>query len=76
MGAEDGVRDLSILPRIAVPVLFLSGTRDRLIGDPHGMGAFFEDSRVIRIEGGDHVSSPTDPRFHEAIGDFFDDVNS
>jgi pimeloyl-ACP methyl ester carboxylesterase len=75
MGAEEGVRDLSTLPRIGVPVLFLSGTRDRLIGDPHGMGALFEDSSVIRIEGGDHVSSPTDPRFHEAIRDFFSDAN-
>ncbi len=71
MGAEEGVLDFSTRPRIAVPVLFLSGSRDRLIGDPRATSVFFEHARVVQIENGDHVSSPTDPRFHEAIGDFF-----
>jgi pimeloyl-ACP methyl ester carboxylesterase len=71
MGAEEGVLEVAVLPRIRVPVLLLSGTRDRLIGDPHGMKDAFEEARVVRIEGGDHVSSPTDRRFHEAIGEFF-----
>ena len=71
MGAEEGLRDLSALPRVRVPVLFLTGTRDRLVGNPRAMTAFFEDSRVVEIEGGDHMTSPTDRRFHEAIGDFF-----
>jgi pimeloyl-ACP methyl ester carboxylesterase len=71
MGAEEGIRDLSILPRVRIPVLFLTGTRDRLVGNPHGMRPFFEDSSVIQIEGGDHATSPTDERFHQAIGNFF-----
>jgi pimeloyl-ACP methyl ester carboxylesterase len=71
MGAEDDFRDFSTLPRVSVPVLFLVGSRDRLVGDPQAMSAFFEDSRVIKIDGSDHVSSPTDQRFHRAIGDFF-----
>jgi pimeloyl-ACP methyl ester carboxylesterase len=71
MGAEEGFRDLSTLPRVRIPVLFLVGSRDRLVGDPHAMSAFFEDSRVVRIDGSDHVRSPTDERFHQAIGDFF-----
>jgi pimeloyl-ACP methyl ester carboxylesterase len=71
MGAEGGARELSGLPQVRVPVLFLTGSRDRLVGNPRAMTAFFEDSRVIEIEGGDHLSSPTYRRFHEAIGDFF-----
>ncbi len=71
MGAEEVMRDLSALPRVRTPVLFLTGTRDRLVGDPRAMSAFFEDSRVVEIEGGDHLSAPTDPRFHQAIGEFF-----
>ena len=71
MGAEEGVLEVALLPRVRVPVLLLSGTRDRLIGDPHGMQEAFEEARVVRIEGGDHVTSPTDRRFHEAIGEFF-----
>jgi pimeloyl-ACP methyl ester carboxylesterase len=70
MGGEEGILDFSTRPRVKIPLLFLSGTRDRLAGDPHLTSGFFEDSRVIRIEDGDHMSSPKDPRFHEAIGDF------
>lgn len=71
MGAEEVMRDLSALPRVRTPVLLVTGTRDRLVGNPRAMSAFFEDSRVIEIEGGDHLSAPTDPRFHQAIGEFF-----
>jgi pimeloyl-ACP methyl ester carboxylesterase len=71
VGAEEGMRELAAVPAVRVPVLFLAGTRDRLIGNPRSMTAFFGDSRVVEIEGGDHATSPADRRFHQAIGDFF-----
>ncbi|HVC45278.1 MAG TPA: alpha/beta hydrolase [Candidatus Binataceae bacterium] len=71
MGAEETMRDLSGPARVAVPVLLLAGTRDRIVGDPHGMTPFFSDAQVLRIDGADHLSAPADRRFREAIAEYF-----
>jgi pimeloyl-ACP methyl ester carboxylesterase len=71
IGAEENVPDLAVLPRIETPVLFLSGSRDRIVGDPAGMLPYFSRARVARIEGGDHVGAPAHPSFRGAIAEFF-----
>ncbi len=74
IGAEENIPDLAKLPRIEAPVMFLSGTRDRIVGDPSTMVPHFSVARVARIEGGDHVGAPADPAFHRAIAEFFESV--
>ncbi len=75
IGAEettdaDSTIDYDALRRAAVPVLIATGDKDTIAGDPRSFSGWFRDARVVVLEGGDHMTIPADPRFHQAVEDF------
>ena len=76
IGAEEttdaaSTLDYDALRRVASPVLIATGDKDTIAGDPRPLAGWFRDARVVLLEGGDHVTVPADPRFHQAVEDFF-----
>jgi pimeloyl-ACP methyl ester carboxylesterase len=76
IGAEETIDatatvDYAALRRVAVPVLIATGDKDFIAGDPRPLAGWFRDARVALLEGGDHATVPADPRFHQAVEDFF-----
>jgi pimeloyl-ACP methyl ester carboxylesterase len=63
--------DYAAIRRVAAPVLIATGDKDIIAGDPRPLTGWFRDARVALLEGGDHVTVPADPRFHQAVEDFF-----
>jgi pimeloyl-ACP methyl ester carboxylesterase len=61
---------LSTVTPIAVPVLFVTGAKDYVAGDPGGLSGYFRESRVLVIDNNGHASVVADPRFHTAVADF------
>jgi pimeloyl-ACP methyl ester carboxylesterase len=75
IGAEEttdaeSALDYDVLRRGASPVLIATGDKDTIAGDPRPLAGWFRDARVVLLEGGDHVTVPADPRFHQAVEDF------
>ncbi len=75
IGAEEttdaeSALDYDVLRRVAAPVLIATGDKDTIAGDPRPLKGWFRDARVVLLEGGDHVTVPADPRFHQAVEDF------
>lgn len=66
--------DYAALRRVTAPVLIATGDKDVIAGDPRPLTGWFGDARVALLEGGDHVTVPADPRFHQAVEDFFSAV--
>lgn len=62
--------DFAALARLAIPVMVATGERDVFAGDPRPLAGWFRDVRIELIAGGDHVSVPADPRFHQAVENF------
>jgi pimeloyl-ACP methyl ester carboxylesterase len=58
------------LRRASLPVLIATGDKDTIAGDPRPLAAWFRDSRVVVLDGADHVTAQADPRFHQAVEDF------
>ena len=62
--------DHEALRRASLPVLIATGDKDTIAGDPRPLAAWFRDSRVVVLDGADHVTAQADPRFHQAVEDF------
>ncbi len=62
--------DFAALARLTIPVMVATGERDVIAGDPRPLAGWFPEARIRLIEGGDHVSIPADPRFHQAVEEF------
>jgi pimeloyl-ACP methyl ester carboxylesterase len=62
--------DYDALKGAVLPVLIATGDQDTIAGDPRPLAGWFRDARVLLLEGGDHVTLPADPRFHQAVEDF------
>jgi hypothetical protein len=52
-------------------VLIATGDKDMIAGDPRPLAGWFHDARVVVLDGADHVTTPADRRFHQAVEDFF-----
>jgi pimeloyl-ACP methyl ester carboxylesterase len=63
--------DYAALRRVAPPVMIATGDRDVIAGDPRPLTGWFRDARVVLLEGGEHTTLLADPRFHQAVEDFF-----
>ena len=75
IGAEEttdaeSALDYDTLRRASSPVLIATGDKDTIAGDPRPLAGWFRDARVMVLDGADHVTVPTDPRFHQAVEDF------
>ncbi|HEY6420816.1 MAG TPA: alpha/beta fold hydrolase [Candidatus Binataceae bacterium] len=56
---------------VRMPVMIVVGTRDNMIGDPKPLAAMIPGSRLVMLEGRDHLNAPTDNHFKESVLDFF-----
>jgi len=75
IGAEEttdaeSALDYDTLRRASSPVLIATGDKDTIAGDPRPLAGWFRDARVVVLDGADHVTTPTDPRFHQVVEDF------
>jgi pimeloyl-ACP methyl ester carboxylesterase len=57
-----------------VPVLIVIGTKDLLVGDPQALRASIPGSRLVMLEGRDHLNAPGDRRYREEVIAFFQTV--
>ncbi|MGH7933281.1 MAG: alpha/beta fold hydrolase [Candidatus Binataceae bacterium] len=71
ISAEEETPDLTGAPPITLPVLLLTGGRDRIAGDPRPLVGSFGNARVELLDGIGHVRAPSERAFHAAIANFF-----
>jgi pimeloyl-ACP methyl ester carboxylesterase len=57
--------------KIRVPVMIVIGTKDLLIPKPALLLDAIEGSKLVMLEGRDHLSAPADRRYKEAVLEFF-----
>ncbi len=56
--------------KIKMPVLIVVGEQDEAIGDAQVLPRLIPGSRLLMLEGRNHLNAPTDPRFKQAVLDF------
>jgi pimeloyl-ACP methyl ester carboxylesterase len=56
---------------IRVPVMIVIGTRDLLVGNPTLLRDAIPGSKLVMLEGRDHLNAPGDKRYKEAVLEFF-----
>ena len=71
MGAERAQIAASSFAQNRVPVLIAVGTKDAIVGSAHGLAGSISNARLVEIEGRDHLNTPGDKRYKEAVLDFF-----
>lgn len=74
MGAERSQVAASLFAQNRVPVLIAVGTRDTIVGSARGLAESIKNSRLVEIEGRDHLNTPGDKRYKEAVLEFFRDA--
>ena len=57
--------------KIRVPVMIVIGTKDVLVGNPKLLRDSIPGSKLVMLEGHDHLSAPADPHYKEAVLEFF-----
>ena len=62
--------DPAKLAAVRMPVLIVVGSNDNAIGDPQPLAKMIPEAQLLMLEGRDHMTSPTDPRFKEVVFDF------
>jgi pimeloyl-ACP methyl ester carboxylesterase len=67
---DTNIPQLSAVTPISVPVLFVTGGKDYVVGDPNRLSGYFRESQVLVIDNNGHASVVADPRFHTAVADF------
>ena len=68
--AERSPFDLAKLGEVPMPVLIVVGTEDNAIGDPKPLAKMIPGTRLVMLEGRDHMTAPADPRFKEVVLEF------
>jgi len=63
--------DLGKFASNKVPVLIVIGTKDELVGSAEPLQKAIAGSRLLRLEGRDHLSAPSDKRYTEEALRFF-----
>lgn len=69
IGARKAI-DPKRLAEVKAPVLVAAGTRDDVSGDPHPLGEFFADARIVDIPGRDHNRAVGDRIYKQATLEF------
>jgi pimeloyl-ACP methyl ester carboxylesterase len=57
--------------KIRVPVMIVIGTKDLLVGNPKLLHESIPGSKLVMLEGRDHLSAPFDKLYKEAVLEFF-----
>jgi pimeloyl-ACP methyl ester carboxylesterase len=71
MNADRSPVDPAALRANKVPVLIVVGTKDTLVGSARPLAQAIANSRLVELEGRDHLNAPGDKRYHQAVLDFF-----
>jgi pimeloyl-ACP methyl ester carboxylesterase len=67
---DANIPKLSAVTPISVPVLFVTGGKDHVAGDPKRLSGYFRESHVLVLDNNGHTSVVADLRFHAAVADF------
>jgi pimeloyl-ACP methyl ester carboxylesterase len=67
---DANIPELSAVTPISVPVLFVTGGKDYVAGDPNRLSGYFRESHVLVLDNNGHASVVADLRFHTAVADF------
>jgi len=59
------------LARVRVPTLIVVGTKDDAIGPHDELPKMIPTSRIVKLEGRDHMTAPSDPLFKDEVAKFF-----
>jgi len=68
---EDFPAEKIAAKKIRVPVMIVIGTKDLLVGNPKLLRDAIPGSKLVMLEGRDHLSAPGDPHYVEAVLEFF-----
>jgi pimeloyl-ACP methyl ester carboxylesterase len=68
---EDFTGERIAAAKIRVPVMIVIGTKDVLVGNPKLLRDSIPGSKLVMLEGHDHLSAPADQHYKEAVLEFF-----
>jgi pimeloyl-ACP methyl ester carboxylesterase len=68
---EDLTADQIAAKNIRVPVMIVIGSNDLMVGDPKLLRDSIPGSKLVTLDGRDHLSAPEDPRYARAVLEFF-----
>ncbi len=68
---EDFTAEHIAAQKIRVPVMIVIGTKDLLVGNPKLLHDAIPGSKLVMLEGRDHLSAPSDTHYKEAVLEFF-----
>ena len=68
---EDFTAEKIAAQKIRVPVMIVIGTKDLLVGNPKLLHQSIPGSKLVMLEGRDHLSAPSDKHYKEAVLEFF-----
>ena len=73
MGSDrpDLTADQIAAKNIRVPVMIVIGTKDLMVGDPKLLRDAIPGSKLVMLEGRDHLTAPGDPLYVKAVLEFF-----
>jgi pimeloyl-ACP methyl ester carboxylesterase len=73
MGSDrpDLTADQIAAKKIRVPVMIVIGTQDLMVGDPKLLRDAIPGSKLVTLEGRDHLTAPFDPLYVKAVVEFF-----
>src|SRR5580698_8591746 len=57
--------------KIRVPVMIVIGTQDLMVGDPKLLRDAIPGSKLVMLEGRDHLTAPFDPLYVKVVVEFF-----
>jgi pimeloyl-ACP methyl ester carboxylesterase len=68
---EDFTAEKIAAQKIRVPVMIAIGTKDLLVGNPNLLHDAIPGSKLVMLEGRDHLSAPGDTIYKESVLEFF-----
>jgi pimeloyl-ACP methyl ester carboxylesterase len=71
MGADRSTISATEFENNRVPVLLAVGSKDTVAGSTRALATTIRNSRLVEIEGRDHLNTPGDKRYKEAVLEFF-----
>ena len=71
MGADRSTISAAAFANNHVPVLLAVGGKDTVVGSTRALATTIRNSRLVEIEGRDHLNTPGDKRYKETVLEFF-----
>jgi len=71
MGADRPTISAAAFASNRVPVLLAIGSKDTVVGSTRALAMTIRNSRLVEIEGRDHLNTPGDKRYKQAVLEFF-----